>query len=234
MDTRGLLDQLLRSGSELLQNRSGTTAQSPPQGTGSQSSGSPLDNLLSGAGGGALGAGAVGLLLGNKKLRKLGGRAITYGGLGALGMIAYNAFQNWQKSQADAPQSEPQTVDRLPEPQAEEHTRAILKAVVGAAKADGHIDDREREMIDGEIAKLTDDPELKRWFDQELHQPLDPADIARAANSREAGAEMYLASLVMVDEENYMERSYLDELARQLNLPSTLKQELENQARKSA
>src|SRR3546814_12063031 len=33
----------------------------------------------SGAGGGALAAGAMGLLLGNKKARKFGGKALTYG-----------------------------------------------------------------------------------------------------------------------------------------------------------
>ena len=47
-------------------------------------------------------------------------------------------------------------------------------------------------------------------------------------------AEMYLASLVMVDEENYMERAYLDELARQLKLDPDLKTELERQAEQSA
>ena len=41
---------------------------------------------------------------------------------------------------------------------------------------------------------------------------------------------MYLASLVMVDDQNFMERAYLDELARQLKLEPSLKTELETQA----
>jgi uncharacterized membrane protein YebE (DUF533 family) len=41
---------------------------------------------------------------------------------------------------------------------------------------------------------------------------------------------MYLASLLMTDETNYMERAYLDELARQLRLHPGLKAELETQA----
>ena len=45
------------------------------------------------------------------------------------------------------------------------------------------------------------------------------------------GAEMYLASLIMVDEESYMERAYLDELARQLKLDPALKVQLEAQIR---
>ncbi|SCZ65916.1 tellurite resistance TerB family protein [Thiohalomonas denitrificans] len=224
MDTKGLLDQLLKSGSDLLQGTKGERSDT------SSSSGSTLDNLMAGMGGGALGAGAIGLLLGNKKVRKLGGKAITYGGLGALGVVAYKAYQTWQQGQAASAQPEPRTVDRVPEPEAERHSGAVLRALIAAAKADGHIDERERQLIDGEIAKLTHDPELRRWFDQELHKSLDPADVARAAETPEMGAEMYLASLLMVDEQNFMERAYLDELARQMDLPPDLKVELERQA----
>jgi uncharacterized membrane protein YebE (DUF533 family) len=41
---------------------------------------------------------------------------------------------------------------------------------------------------------------------------------------------MYLASLLVADDTSYMERAYLDELARQLRLPDGLKVELERQA----
>jgi uncharacterized membrane protein YebE (DUF533 family) len=44
---------------------------------------------------------------------------------------------------------------------------------------------------------------------------------------------MYLASLLMVDEENFMERAYLDELARQLKLDPSFKLELERQSRQA-
>ncbi|CFN79703.1 Protein of uncharacterised function (DUF533) [Bordetella pertussis] len=40
---------------------------------------------------------------------------------------------------------------------------------------------------------------------------------------------MYLASLLVADEQSFMERAYLDELARQLKLPAELKQQLEAQ-----
>ena len=42
-------------------------------------------------------------------------------------------------------------------------------------------------------------------------------------------AEVYLASVLMVDEEHFMERAYLDELARQLQLAPELKSALEAQ-----
>jgi uncharacterized membrane protein YebE (DUF533 family) len=44
---------------------------------------------------------------------------------------------------------------------------------------------------------------------------------------------MYLASLMAADEQNFMERAYLDELARQLKLDDALKSRLEQQIRQS-
>ncbi|WP_137822186.1 tellurite resistance TerB family protein [Pseudomonas sp. D(2018)] len=228
MNTRGLLDQLLKSGQELLQQKAGGKSGGF---SGGKSGNGDLGSLLKGAGGGALAAGALGLLLGNKSARKLGGKALTYGGLAALGVLAYKAYGNWQAQQPNAPTSEPQTLDRLPAPQAEQHSQAILKALVAAAKADGHVDARERQLIEEALGKLTQDAELHRWLDAELNKPLDPADVARAATTPEMAAEMYLASVLMVDEEHFMERAYLEELARQLRLDPGLKVELERQVR---
>ncbi|WP_337056374.1 tellurite resistance TerB family protein [Pseudomonas sp. USHLN015] len=230
MNTRGLLDQLLKSGQDLLQQKTGGKS-GGFAGGGSGGVGGNLGSLLGGAGGGALAAGALGLLLGNKSARKLGGKALTYGGLAALGVLAYKAYGNWQAKQAGAPQGEPLTLDRLPAPQAEQHSQAVLKALVAAAKADGHVDARERQLIEGELGKLTQDAELRSWLELELNKPLDPADVARAACTPEMAAEMYLASVLMVDEEHFMERAYLDELARQLKLDPDLKTELESQVR---
>ncbi|MFZ3281324.1 tellurite resistance TerB family protein [Pseudomonas sp.] len=236
MNTRGLLDQLLKSGQDLLQNKAGGTQNKASGGglgglLGGSSSKGALGGLLSGAGGGALAAGAMGLLLGNKKVRKVGGKVALYGGLAALGVLAYKAYGNYNAQKGTAPQSEPQTLDRLPAAQAEQHSQAILKALVAAAKADGHIDDRERQLIEGEFSKLDNDQELQHWLHAELNKPLDPTDVAGAASTPEMAAEMYIASVMLVDEENFMEKSYLDELARQLKLEPGLKVELEKQVR---
>ncbi|MFF7864324.1 hypothetical protein A0O30_12960 [Pseudomonas sp. LLC-1] len=225
MNTRGLLDQLLKSGQQMLEKQGGANK------SGSAAGG--LGGLLSGAGGGLLGGGALGLLLGSKKARKYGGKALTYGGLAALGVLAYKAYGNWQANQRVAT-AEPQTVDRLPPAQAEQHSQAVLRALVAAAKSDGHIDERERALIEGEFTRLDSDRELQHWLHAELNKPLDPAEVARAAQTPEMAAEMYLASVMMVDQENFMERAYLDELARQLRLDPALRQELESQVRQAA
>ncbi|NNG61500.1 DUF533 domain-containing protein, partial [Pseudomonas fragi] len=98
MNTRGLLDQLLKSGQQMLQNK--TAGQSTPSGSdkgglgGLLGGSGGLGGLLSGAGGGALAAGVLGMLLGNKSARKYGGQALSYGGLAALGVLAYKAYGN--------------------------------------------------------------------------------------------------------------------------------------------
>ncbi len=233
MNITNILDQLLKSGQGTGQFNSGQSnnVNSPGGGLGNLLSGSGLGSLLSGFGGGVATGGALGLLLGNKKARKVGGKVALYGGLAALGVIAYKAYNNWQAQNVKNAYSEPQTIDRLPAQQVEDHSLAILKALVAASKADGHVDVKERQLLDQELSKLTNDIELRRWFDSELNKPLDPADVAWAAKTPEMAAEMYIASVLMVDEENFMERSYLAELARQLRIDPALKSELEAQVR---
>jgi uncharacterized membrane protein YebE (DUF533 family) len=228
MNTRGLLDQLLKSGQQMLQDKTAGAKGKSGGGLGD------LGGLLSGAGGGALAASAIGLLMGNKKARNVGGKVLTYGGLAALGVVAYKAYNNWQANSPGQPAGEPQTIDRVSGPEAERHSQAILRALVAAAKADGHVDDRERELIEGEFTKLDGDSEFQQWLHLELNKPLDPAEVARAAATPEMAAEMYLASVMMVDEQHFMEKAYLDELSRQLKLDPALRLELETQARAAA
>ena len=236
MNTQALLDQLFKSGQDLLKQKSAGQGGSLTDSLGgllkgAGGSGASLGGLLSGAGGGALAA----LLVSNKSARKLGSKAITYGGLAALGVIAYKAYSNWQSNQnaGTAPAAEPQTLDRLPAPQVELHSQAILRAMVAAAKADGHVDERERQLLGEQLNKLpADQGELQQWLHNEINQPLDPAAVARAASTPEMAAEMYIASVLMVDEEHFLERAYLDELARQLKLDPGLKVELESQVRR--
>lgn len=213
MSLNGFLDHLLKSAA-------------PTTLSGNDGRGGLGGMLGSDFGKGAMTGGALGLLLGrNKATRKLA----TYGGLAALGMMAYRAYGDY-KAQQGAP-VQPQTIDRLPPPQADLHGEAILRALVAAAKADGHLDARERQVIDGEFARIAPGSDVQQWLQAELDKPLDPAEVARSAATPEIASEMYLASLVAADEQNYMERAYLDELARRLRIDDALKQRLEQEFR---
>jgi uncharacterized membrane protein YebE (DUF533 family) len=178
----------------------------------------------------------LGLLLGTKRGRSLGGSALKYGSVAALGAVAYRAYSQWQAQQAapvlptGATGLAARTVNLLPAPEVETHSRAMFKALIAAAKSDGHLDEHERGLIDAEMARLQTDASERAWLAAELQRPLDPAEVARAATTPELAAEMYLASLLVIDDTSFMERAYLDEFARQLKLPAALKAELEKQA----
>lgn len=187
---------------------------------------------------GAATGGLLGLLVGTQSGRRLGGKALKYGSLAALGVLAYKAYDSWQQQQrapgaaAPTPAAPPQA---LPAPEAEQRSRRLLKAMVAAAKADGHLDDAERAKVEEAFTRLEADTATRQWLEAELRRPLDPADVAReAAGAPEQASEVYLASLLVVDETSTMERLYLDELARQLRLPDDLRRQLEAQAAAAA
>jgi len=265
MSIQAILQQLLQSGQGLAQDVASSTGlgqQQQQQNTGQGKS------LLGGFTGGALTGGALGLLLGNKKFRKMGGKVAAYGGMAALGAVAYRAYQDWQSKpsgQATPAQPQPygshapqpshaagnqtsafaypattpapaplpvtsQAYAQLPAPEIERHSRNVLAAMIAAAKADGHIGAEEQQLLDAEFQKLQGSPQDQQWIATQLAGPADPAAIARLAATPEQGAEIYLASLLITDADSFMERAYLDELARQLGLAPDLKLHLENTA----
>lgn len=235
MSVQQLLQQLLQSGKSLGQD-AGSRIQDAAPGLGSN---------LGGFGGGALAGGALGLLLGNKKFRKMGGKLAAYGGAAALGAVALKAYQDWQTKQSAQPAGQPAPQPAQPLPyspppsptlktgatDAEQHSKAILAAMIAAAKADGHIGDKERQLIDSEVAKLASSPADMAWFDAELKKPADPAEVAALARTPEIAAEIYLASLLVIEDDSFMEKAYLDELGRKLGLAPTLQDELRAQLR---
>ncbi|MCU0969243.1 MAG: tellurite resistance TerB family protein [Rubrivivax sp.] len=235
MSAQSLLEQLLKSGMSALGGGASGTSGVPSAPGARPAGGSDWGKYATGAAAG----GALGLLLGTKRGRNVGGKALKYGSAAALGAFAFKVYQDWQARQAAAPAAgaataasrpAPPSFAALPAPQVEQHSQAMLKAMIAAAKADGHMDERERDLVEAELHRLEADPSLRRWVDDELRRPVDPADVARSAASPEMGAEIYLASLLVVDETTVMERAYLDELARQLRLDPGLRAELESRA----
>ncbi|MDX1559575.1 MAG: DUF533 domain-containing protein, partial [Marinobacter sp.] len=57
---------------------------------GGQGSGSGIDVKS------LLGGGALGMMLGSKRGRKMGGKALKYGALAGVGVLAWKAYQNYQ------------------------------------------------------------------------------------------------------------------------------------------
>lgn len=234
LDTKRLLDQFLQPQSP--------QAAQPTQGQGSgapaQGSGGFLGGSLGGIGGGAVAGGLAGLLMGSKRGRKFAGNAAKYGGMAVLGALAYRAYQGYQSGRAPdrtAQASEPVTALEAPSgtpfnPQSESDQQTLalnlMRAMIAAAKADGHVDAEEQANIFSQMDTLNLSNEEKAFVLDELRRPLDVDAVASGARSPEEAAEIYTASLVAIDVDNAAERGYLAMLASRLELDDTLVEHL--------
>ncbi|UTF60216.1 tellurite resistance TerB family protein [Gilvimarinus sp. DA14] len=185
-----------------------------------------------------LGGGALGMMIGSKRGRKMGGKALKYGAIAGVGYLAWKAYQNSQAGNAANPvQPNAQQGQPLEELQGQAHERRgqeILQAMIMAARADGHIDANERAMLTQEIETLGPDDELHAWIQRQFDAPLDAQALAQTADSPQAGREIYLVSAIIVDEQNPMERAWLDQLAGALGLPAEVVGELDRQVEEQA
>lgn len=101
-----------------------------------------------------------------------------------------------------------------PTPTEEEKARVILKAMINAAKADGHMDHDEQKKIIEHIGDVT--PEEAEFVKAEIKAPLDLEGVIESAKGIEP--EVYLMSLMTIKLDTQAEAQYLDKLARGLGL----------------
>lgn len=79
------------------------------------------------------------------------------------------------------------------------------------------------------IESLGPDDELHAWIQSQFDAPLDAQALANQSDSPQASREIYVVSAAMIDEQNPMERAWLDQLASALKLEAPLAAELERQ-----
>jgi uncharacterized membrane protein YebE (DUF533 family) len=229
-DAKNLLDQFLGA-------NAGNAPGQPQQGGGGLAGGigGMLGNNLGGIGGGAVAGGLAALLLGSKGGRKVAGTALQLGGMAVVGALAYKAYQNWQagKSTAQSAAAASSPAGLLPPPAdtpfapvetdaRQSLGRHLLRAMIAAAKSDGHVDATEQAAIFAEMDKLPLSAEDKAFVMDELRRPLDIDAVARGARTPEEAASIYTASLLAIDVDNASERGYLAMLAARLDLDDAL------------
>ena len=100
-----------------------------------------------------------------------------------------------------------------------------------AARPDGHIDETEQAFIEEQTQQAAT-AEEKAWINSLFNSPVDPKVVSQYVDSPALATQVYTLSLAVVDDSNFMERSYLDELARQLKINDALKNELESEFQK--
>jgi len=228
IDTNRLFEQFLGSGQNTSQGQAGMGG----MGQGGAGKGSFVK--------GAAAGGILGLLVGNKKMRKMAGGMIGYGGAAAAGALAYKAYQNWQqgKQVATAPVASPADMNNvdpkfLPNadhsPASQNFSLTLITAMIAAAKADGHIDAQEQSAIFEQVEKMALDAESKGFVFDALRKPVDLDALVAATQGIEQASELYLVSRAAIDVDHPAERAYLEVLAHRLQLPAELVAHLDHQ-----
>ena len=199
-------------------------------------------DLMKGLAGGAIAGGLAGLLLGGKS-KKLASGALKLGSTAALAGLAYKVYTEWQASKqepaADAPAQPMKDVTPPPVflPQGgkarDDMSLAVLRAMIAAAKADGHIDAAEQQKIFGKLDEMELGVEDKAFVMDELKKPLDIDAVVAAATSPELAVEIYAASVLAIDPDDPAEQAYLAMLASRLKLDPGLRASIEAEAAKA-
>ncbi|MBB3427523.1 uncharacterized membrane protein YebE (DUF533 family) [Rhizobium sp. BK312] len=183
----------------------------------------------------------AGVLLGTKTGRQVAGNALALGGLAAIAGLGYQAYKNYRDGNQPqpAPQSTPQAEPQfLPPPTdsgfstspavaSNDFTLSLVRAMIAAARADGHIDDTERQRILGKVQEAGVGAEAEAFFQRELANPVDLDAIVASAKTEEQRVQVYTASRLAIEPDSRAERGYLDLLAGRLGLADALVDHIE-------
>ncbi len=179
----------------------------------------------------------VAVLLGTKTGRELTGSALKLGGLAAIAGLGYQAYKNYQAGKSPEtsatvePTLLPPPADSPFSPQAaassNDFALALVRAMIAAAKSDGHVDEKERSRIMDKIHMSGLGAEAEAFIELELANPTDVGALVAAAKSEEQKVELYTASRLAIDPDSRAERGYLDLLAGRLGLADALVDHIE-------
>lgn len=164
------------------------------------------------AGGGGGGGGGLGDLLGGL----LGGAAA--GGAAAGGLArkdsqpTNNASFGELFNDALSHDAEPEVA---PTPEQNAVAGLMLRAMIQAAKADGRIDEGERQRLTEHLGDL--DEEERQFIREQMAAPVDVASLAAEVPSG-LEAQVYLMSLLAINFDSPEEARYLDGLAQALRI----------------
>ncbi|MEL6437001.1 MAG: DUF533 domain-containing protein, partial [Pseudomonadota bacterium] len=174
------------------------------------------------------------VLLGTGVGRDLTGSALKLGGAAAVAGLAYTAYQNYQSGKTPPDPNGADEPEMLPPPSgsefeldaapqgADEFAATLVKAMIAAARADGHIDDDERSRIADKLSMAGLEDDAQAFIRAELAKPVDMDTLVGAAHSEAQRVELYTASRLAIEPKSRAERGYLDMLAGRLGLEDGL------------
>lgn len=220
MNFQNLLNQFTGSGIQKFTNKT----------TNIGKSNSRSDMLVGGAAGGIMG-----LLAGSKTSKKFAKKAALVGGTALIGGIAFKAYKNWQRNNNLNPEQNAQkqnfessTMNQCLHSQ--EFQLTLIKAMIAAAKSDGHIDETEQASIFEAVEKMDLDHQSKGLIFDLLRQPIYIQELAHEAPTLEHKTQVYLASCLAIEVDTQCEQRHLENLAQELRLPADLIEQIQVQA----
>lgn len=107
----------------------------------------------------------------------------------------------------------------------------LAHAMIAAAQADGTLEGKERERIEGALSLAAARGDKAGWLAAALERPKPLNEVLRQVHDVQTGALVYAASLMAVDRRKPVNRYYLRYLAARLQLSDELVDSLEQRFR---
>ena len=108
----------------------------------------------------------------------------------------------------------------------------LMRAMIAAAYADGHLDETERQKIFAQVEQMELSIQEKTMLFDELRKPMSLSELVQAVPDAQTGIEVYAASASAIDLQQPVSGQYLNNLANHLCLPrelvSSIHQQLEH------
>lgn len=163
--------------------------------------------------------GIAGLLFGKKGISSAIKGAMLTGG----GAYLWDKYKDrFRQSNADNPQFQGSTVSRPAE-----RAARMIRAMIYAAKADGHIDEDEKARIGQQLNAMNLGQQAQEIVNAALSEPLDPTQVAHGVTDEEEALQLFTLSCASINVDNNMERNYIDALANALRIPNDVKSDIE-------
>lgn len=195
---------------------------------------------------GGVAGGAVVSALGSKSGRKAMKSVAQVGGLAAVGALAWSAYKKYQRNGTAAAQpagmqasgqlaiaqpvdtvaswqhlSQPR-FDALAADQSGSQGLLMLRTMISAAMADGHLGKDEQAHIFGQLDQIGISSEERSLLFDELRNPMPCEALAAQVDDPVQAIEVYTAACMTVDSNCPSAQAFLAQLAGCLKLPESL------------
>lgn len=98
----------------------------------------------------------------------------------------------------------------------------LMRAMISAAYADGHIDEIERQRIFAQVESMELSVQEKAMLFDELRKPLSLNELVEQVPNAQTGIEVYAASASAIDTSQASSQVFLQQLSQQLCIPTEL------------